>query len=260
VVHWQELTNPAARPLAMISAIGRLKPRTAEARTVSICEVENEDDKKSSPSSADNAWQPGGSAPALIPAPRSKPWWSCVPRNALRSWSYLGEGKDREEARESITCYRAANLDQVLAEVTRQWDEILGVVQITTPDHSMDILVNRWLLYQTLSCRVWGRAAFYQTSGAYGFRDQLQDVMALTVAKRDVGRAHLLRAASRQFIEGDVQHWWHPPSGRGVRTRISDDLLWLPYAVVHFLEVTGEFGLLCPPLLVGTIQLDCDLE
>jgi len=102
----------------------------------------------------------------------------------------LGEGKDREEARELITRYRAANLDQVLAEVARQWDEILGVVQITTPDHHMDILVNRRLLYQTLSCRVWGCAAFYQTSGAYGFRDQLQDVTALTVAKRDVARAH----------------------------------------------------------------------
>ena len=165
----------------------------------------------------------------------------------------LGQGKDQEEARELITRYRAADLDQVLGEVTHQWDEVLGTVQITMPDRSMDILVNRWLLYQTLSCRVWGRAAFYQTSGAYGFRDQLQDVMALTVAKRDVARAHLLRAASRQFIEGDVQHWWHPPSGRGVRTRISDDLLWLPYTVINFLEVTGESGVLdeAVPFLEG---------
>jgi cyclic beta-1,2-glucan synthetase len=157
---------------------------------------------------------------------------------------FLGQGESRDQARELIRRYRAANLDEILREVIRQWDDVLGTVQITTPERSMDILANRWLLYQTLSCRVWGRAAFYQTSGAYGFRDQLQDVMALTVVERNVARQHLLRAATRQFIQGDVQHWWHPPSGRGVRTRISDDLLWLPYAVLHFIEVTGDMSVL----------------
>ena len=157
---------------------------------------------------------------------------------------FLGEAATTEEARALITRYRGADLDGTLQTVMKHWDDVLGALQVTTPDRAMNTMLNRWLLYQTLVCRVWSRSAFYQAGGAYGFRDQLQDVMALTVPNRDVARAQILRAAARQFVEGDVQHWWHPPSGRGVRTRISDDLLWLPYAVFHYLEVTGDIGLL----------------
>ncbi|MGO9602060.1 MAG: GH36-type glycosyl hydrolase domain-containing protein, partial [Candidatus Binataceae bacterium] len=166
------------------------------------------------------------------------------PRATAEVLFFLGEAETKEHALSLITRYRTADLDSVLRAVVQHWDQMLGTVQVRTPDQAMDILLNRWLLYQTLACRLWARSAFYQAGGAYGFRDQLQDVMALTTARPDLAREHLLRAAGRQFVEGDVQHWWLPPSGQGVRTRISDDRVWLPYVAAHYLEATGDLGIL----------------
>ena len=157
----------------------------------------------------------------------------------------LGQCDSAESARSLTVRYRdPATIQTALNEVISSWGKILGTVQIKTPENSMNLLMNRWLLYQTLSCRYWARTAFYQSGGAYGFRDQLQDCMAFVYAAPNLTREHILRAAAHQFKEGDVQHWWHPPTGRGIRTRVSDDLLWLPFVVSFYIEVTGDASIL----------------
>ena len=186
----------------------------------------------------------GAVGPGLDPCGMLMKTFILKPGEMVSMVVLLGQAANEDEARRLVARARASRPDDVLRRSVELWDELLGVVQVRTPDRAMDLMLNRWLLYQTVSCRLWARAGFYQAGGAYGFRDQLQDGMALVISRPDLVREHLLRAAARQFPQGDVQHWWHPPTGKGVRTRFSDDRIWLAYAAAHYVEVSGDAAVL----------------
>ncbi|MCB8816548.1 GH36-type glycosyl hydrolase domain-containing protein [Desulfosporosinus shakirovi] len=171
--------------------------------------------------------------------------FSMMPGESKTITFLFGETANRQEAEQIISDYeQPKKIEDSFEEVKQYWDELLGNIQIHTPDLSMNLLLNRWLLYQTVVCRLWARSAFYQSGGAYGFRDQLQDVMALVYTEPTVTRNQILIHCRHQFIEGDVQHWWHAEKGKGIRTKFSDDLLWLPFVTFHYIERTGDIGVL----------------
>ncbi|HEY8660253.1 MAG TPA: glucoamylase family protein [Hanamia sp.] len=157
----------------------------------------------------------------------------------------LGAGKDANEASTISKQFRgAAAAGEALEKVKKYWTNTIDAIQVETPDKAINLITNGWLTYQTISSRLWGRSGFYQSGGAFGFRDQLQDGMSLLHTRAELAREQILLCASRQFKEGDVQHWWHPPIGRGVRTRISDDYLWLPFVTAHYVKHTGDVDIL----------------
>jgi cellobiose phosphorylase len=232
--------GPFASRLAFAAAGPRLRSATADR-----AEFLGRNGTPSAPAALGGTDLSGRAGPALDPCAALMTEIVLAPGQTGEVVFVVGQAGNLEEVRRLIGAYTdPGRAREALTEVQRLWDRTLGVIQVTTPDPGLDLMVNRWLLYQVLACRVWGRSAFYQSGGAYGFRDQLQDVMALVHSSPEEARAQILRSAARQFEEGDVQHWWHPPVGLGVRTRITDDLFFLPLAVHHYVTATGDAALL----------------
>jgi cellobiose phosphorylase len=230
--------------LAFAAAGPRLRSATADR-----AEFLGRNGAPSAPAALGRTDLSGRAGPALDPCAALMTEIVLAPGQTDEVVFVVGQAEGLEQARRLIGAYTdPGRAREALAEVQRLWDRVLGAIQVATPDAGLDLMVNRWLLYQVLACRVWGRSAFYQSGGAYGFRDQLQDVMALVHGSPEAARAQILRSAARQFEEGDVQHWWHPPAGLGVRTRITDDLFFLPLVVHHYVTATGDAALLDEPV------------
>ena len=185
------------------------------------------------------------------------------PKEERNVMFFISEHSSLDAMRREAPKYKSLQTQRVeLQGVQLFWRDLLSTIEVQTPNDSFNLMMNGWLLYQTVACRLFGRSAFYQSGGALGFRDQLQDSLALLDIRPDMVRQQIILHAARQFKEGDVQHWWHPPTGRGVRTRISDDLLWLPYAVARYIEVTGDYSILAEqvPFLQGAPLAEGQME
>ncbi|KRE47020.1 GH36-type glycosyl hydrolase domain-containing protein [Paenibacillus sp. Soil522] len=185
------------------------------------------------------------------------------PRSVRTVYILVGADANKEAVQKLIRRYATAeSCEAALTDVTNYWNHTLNQIEVKTPNRELDLMLNGWLLYQALSCRMWARTAFYQAGGAYGFRDQLQDSLSLLHTLPELTRKQIVLHASHQFIEGDVQHWWHEETERGIRTRYSDDLLWLPYAVSRYITHTGDIGVLdeTAPFLKSEMLLDDEHE
>jgi cellobiose phosphorylase len=236
--------GPFAGLLAFAAAGQRLRSATADR-----AEFLGSNGTPSAPAALTRPDLSGRAGPTLDPCAALMTKIALAPGQTDEVIFVVGQADGLEQVRRLIGAYTDPGRAREASTAVRNlWDRILGAVQVASPDAGLDLMVNRWLLYQVLACRVWGRSAFYQSGGAYGFRDQLQDVMALVHSSPETARAQILRSAARQFEEGDVQHWWHPPSGIGVRTRITDDLFFLPLAVHHYVTATGDVALLDVPV------------